>query len=552
MNLPRCASCLFLLALLNACSNPGTLSGQATPEQANVFKEVITSLSTLTDKISLRDESLNKLMATFGNAKPSEITPTQETPTVDLGDEKIIEPDMAILVKSQNDQALQNRLRQLSKNPQGLEQITLAFYPFVAGSHARYFIKTLKSLFPFETTSYILARAYYKSIATKDSISTEALRKIVNQLSSNQKKQILGYALFIDSTYADSNFRNIIVAESRKLGLSERFFSKSQEDVSGLKATLDAVVIGQEKAKVGLAVAIFNHYKRLEKGMKKSNILVIGPSGTGKTFMVQTLAESLNVPFHIADASNLTQAGYIGGKVKDAVIALTQKANFQLDKVERGIIFFDEIDKMAARSGRADSEEFKRQAQATLLKLIEGIDIEVPRGDEKIIVNTSKILFVCAGAFTGLSEIIYARLKKEDKEAKVDIFSEATNADLIEYGIMPELLGRLPNILALQELSTEDLVRILKNKKSSVLEEFKTLFRVQNIELQFTDESILAIAERAKSFKIGARALRTIVEGIMADLQFRLSSMGAIQSCIITERVVRYNDLPIVTYQSSK
>ncbi len=551
MNLLRFSSCLCLIMMATACNDHKPLPSAQTADPANAFKEVISSLTNLTDKISLREETLSKIVAATANTKQAETTEPQKEKTAVVAN-PILEPDMTTLVKNHQDQAVQNRLGQLATHLQGIEQISQTFYPFITSNDSGYFLKMLKSLFPAETINYVLARVYYKAISQKDVTTTEALRKILNQLSKDQKTQILGYALFVDSKYIQTNFRKSIIAEAEKLGLTSDFFNKSQEDIASLKATLDAVVIGQEKAKIGLAVAISNHYKRLEKGMKKSNILVIGPSGTGKTFMVQTIAESLNVPFTIADASNITQAGYIGGKVKDAVIALAQKANYKLDKIEHGIIFFDEIDKMAARSGRADSEEFKRQAQATLLKLIEGIDIEVPMGDGKITVNTSKILFVCAGAFTGLSEIITARLKKEDKEIKTDLFSEATNSDLIEYGIMPELLGRLPNLLALQELSAEDLAHILKNPRSSVLEEFKMLFKLQNIELEFTDTAIVAIAEKARAFKIGARALRTIVEAIMAELQFRLGSMGDIESCTITERVVQYSDLPIVTYRSSK
>ena len=232
MNLLRFLSCLSLLALLTSCSNP-----QIAPDHHNVFKEVIASLSTLTDKISLREESLNKSMAASDNAKQNEITPTPTEKTVALAEEKISVPDMAVLVKGHHDQALQNRLSQLAKNPQGIQQIAQAFYPFVASGHSEYFIKTLKSLFSFETTSYILACAYYQSIATNDTAVTEALRKIVNQLSSNQKQQILGYVLFVDSTYVHADFRKNIVAEADKLGLDDHFFNKSQEDISGLKAT---------------------------------------------------------------------------------------------------------------------------------------------------------------------------------------------------------------------------------------------------------------------------------------------------------------------------
>jgi ATP-dependent Clp protease ATP-binding subunit ClpX len=305
------------------------------------------------------------------------------------------------------------------------------------------------------------------------------------------------------------------------------------DEISRLKAKLDEVVIGQEGAKIALAVAIRNHYEGLRQGLPKSNILILGPSGTGKTLMVQTIANSLDVPFAVFDASSITQAGYIGGKVKDAVMALAQKAEFNQEKIERGIIFFDEIDKMAARGGRGDSEEFKRQAQATLLKVIEGIEVEVKENEHrKLNIDTSKILFVCAGAFSGLN-----------------LSSKVSTDDLIAFGMMPELLGRLPNMITLHELGVSDLERILKNPRSSVLEEYKTRFAAQKIALKFTDGATRAIAEKAAEFRIGARALKTVVARVMADLQFRIGNMGHIQSCTVTERVIRYGDLPLITYR---
>lgn len=392
-----------------------------------------------------------------------------------------------------------------------------------------------------------LAENYYAALAKNDLEKRNQISQIVQSWTEENKKQWIGYLLLLNT---GDDHREAILIEAEKQGLSRTPFLFSSSEVGDLKKALDAIVTSQEKAKVSLAVAIHNHYERLKKSLKKSNILVIGPSGTGKTLMVQTIAESLNVPFAIADASRITQAGYIGGKVEDAVAALAEKAGYDLEKIERGIIFFDEIDKVSARGGRAESDEFKRQAQANLLKIIEGIEIEVKIDKfRSMTVDTSKILFVCAGAFTGLTSIIKDRLTGENREIKENIYAQVSGSDLIAYGLTPEVVGRLPNVIALEDLKVSDLIHILKNPKGSILEEYRQIFNERDVELQFTDGALKAIAEKAFELKVGARGLRTVVEQLMSPLQYQMDSLGALRVCTVTEKMVREGGMPILEYR---
>lgn len=540
-------SCIFLIAACNNNPPPTQINEeQQKYDSANILKDAINKVSTLADNISKREEVLQKMVDSWKTPKdpidsveekPAEI----ETPT--------IKHSLAELAKQQDTQSLKNALSEANKTKYGTEEMAEALANLIGLESYDYLLQNIKSSVETETFINVLAVLYYKIISSKNEVQIENVRLIFKPLSMKQKKQLLGYVMLLNTNNTENNFREEIIKEAAYHGIKENFFGKTTSDIASLKATLDAVVTGQEEAKVGLAVAISNHYRRLVKDLPKSNILIIGPSGTGKTFMVQTIAESLKVPFVIADSSNITQAGYIGGKVTDAVIALAQKADYNLEAIEQGIIFYDEIDKMAARSGRKDSEEFKRQAQATLLKTIEGIEVEVPFGRSSIRVNTKKILFVCAGAFTGLDTIIAERMVKENKTPNSNIFAQVSSGDLVNYGFMPELLGRLPNVITLNKLTTKDFVHILNNSRSSILEEYKNLFKLQNIKLDFTPGAIESIAEKAFSYDIGARALRTVVETVMANLQFRLSSMGSISSCTVTKRVIDYGELPIISFE---
>jgi ATP-dependent Clp protease ATP-binding subunit ClpX len=327
-------------------------------------------------------------------------------------------------------------------------------------------------------------------------------------------------------------------------------FEGSSDGVGEIKAALDEIVTGQENAKISLAVAIKNHYERVKKGLKKSNILILGPSGSGKTLLVQTIAKKLDVPFALFDATNITQAGYVGGKASDAISLLAEKGEFDKEKIERGIVFLDEIDKMASRSGRSEQDEFKRQGQASLLKMLEGIEVEIEVGRfNSINIDTSNILFVCAGAFTGLKDIIAERLKADGLSLGDAPFEQATAEDLIKYGMAPEFLGRLPNVITLKHLTVEDMVNILKNPKASVLEEYRSIFDARGVEIKFTEGAIFAMAERAVTYNVGARALRTVAESVMSDLQFRVGQLGMLKSITVTERVVRYGDMPTLEYK---
>ena len=540
-------SCIFLITACNNTPAPvQTNEDQKKDESTNILKDVISKVSDLTDNISKREETLHKMMDSWKTPKDS-IDPAEEkpqdiqTPTTNY--------NLAELAKQKETHTLKNALSEANKSKSGVEEMAAALSSLIGLESYDYLLQNIKSMVETETFINVLAVLYYKIISSKNEVQIENVRLIFKPLSMKQKKQLLGYVMLLNTNNTENNHREDIIKEANYHGLNENFFGKTTSDIASLKATLDAVVTGQEEAKIGLAVAISNHYRRLVKDLPKSNILIIGPSGTGKTFMVQTIAESLKVPFVIADSSNITQAGYIGGKVTDAVTALAQKADYNLEAIEQGIIFYDEIDKMAARSGRKDTEEFKRQAQATLLKTIEGIEVDVPFGRSSIKVNTKKILFVCAGAFTGLDTIISERLAKENKSANSNMFSQVSSGDLVNYGFMPELLGRLPNVITLNKLTTKDFVHILNNSRASILEEYKNLFKLQNIKLDFTPGAIESIAEKAFTYDIGARALRTVVETVMANLQFRLSSMGTISSCTVTKRVIDYGELPIISFE---